>query len=94
MKRKVLEAFDYAYDGVRVNRLKANRLYEIRDEHVERFEAEGKIEPTARSEARSRAETVLTSMTDAEDAAITAAALSDPDAQPVSTLFRRKRKTA
>jgi hypothetical protein len=44
MKRKVLEAFDYAYDGVHVNRLKAGRSYQIRDEHVARFEDEGKIE--------------------------------------------------
>ena len=44
MKRKVLEDFNYAYDGVHVNRLKAGRSYSIRDEHVARFEDEGKIE--------------------------------------------------
>ena len=44
MKRKVLEDFNYAYDGVRVNRLKAGRFYPIRQEHLSRFEAEGKIE--------------------------------------------------
>lgn len=44
MKRKVLVDFDYAFDGVHANRLRAGRSYEIRDEHVARFEAEGKIE--------------------------------------------------
>lgn len=47
MKRKVLVDFDYAFDGVHANRLKAGRSYEIRDEHVARFEAEGKIEAPA-----------------------------------------------
>ena len=44
MKRRVLVAFDYALDGKRANRLRAGKIYEIRDEHVDRFEAEGKIE--------------------------------------------------
>jgi len=44
MKSMVIEAFDYAYDGVHPNRLKPGKSYEIRDEHVARFEAEGKIE--------------------------------------------------
>lgn len=45
MKRKVLIPFDYAFDGIRVNRLRPGKSYEIRDEHVAMFVAEGKIEP-------------------------------------------------
>jgi uncharacterized protein (DUF4415 family) len=42
------------------------------------------------SSALARARLALASMTDEEDAAITAAALADPDAQPVDELMRRK----
>lgn len=44
MKYKVLVPFEYALDGVHSNRLKAGRSYEIRDEHVPRFEMDGLIE--------------------------------------------------
>ncbi len=54
MKRKVLIPFDYAFDGVRVNRLRAGKVYEIRDEHVAQFVADGKIEPAAGDPAPKR----------------------------------------
>jgi uncharacterized protein (DUF4415 family) len=41
------------------------------------------------AEARRRAKAALAAMKDAEDATITEAALSDPDAQPVDELFKR-----
>lgn len=54
MKRKVIEAFDYAADGVRANRLKVGRRYEFPDDLANRFEAEGKLEPLARPGPRGR----------------------------------------
>ncbi|MEO3386008.1 hypothetical protein [Mesorhizobium sp. CAU 1741] len=45
MKRKVIEAFDYAADGIHVNRLKAGRSYPFPAADAARFEAEGKLEP-------------------------------------------------
>jgi uncharacterized protein (DUF4415 family) len=42
------------------------------------------------SSALAKARMALSEMTDEEDAAITAAALADPDAQPVDELMRRK----
>lgn len=47
MKRKVIAAFDYAADGVHVNRLKAGRSYEFPADHAARFEVEGYLEPLA-----------------------------------------------
>ncbi|PSJ57690.1 BrnA antitoxin family protein [Kumtagia ephedrae] len=44
-----------------------------------------------KTEARRRARAALESMTDEENAAITAAALADPDAQPVDELFARNK---
>lgn len=44
-----------------------------------------------REEARALARTILAGMSDEEDAAITAAALADPDAQPLETLELRRR---
>jgi uncharacterized protein (DUF4415 family) len=43
------------------------------------------------AEARSRAARALAKMTDEEDAAIAAAALADPDAQPIDDILRRRR---
>ena len=50
MKRKVIVAFDYAEDGVHVNRLKVGRSYEFPVELAERFEREGKLEPIGGTE--------------------------------------------
>ncbi len=47
MNCKVLESFHYAADGKHPNLLRAGTMAEIRDEHVARFEAEGKIERAA-----------------------------------------------
>lgn len=45
MKRKVIEAFDYAADGVHANRLKVGRSYEFPEQLARRFEDEGKLAP-------------------------------------------------
>ena len=58
MKRRVLTDFFYCHDGKHPNLLKAGRSYEIRDEHVARFEAEGKIEPTRKPVVIGRAKNV------------------------------------
>lgn len=43
-----------------------------------------------RADAKRRAQAALDTMTDAEDAAITAAAQADPDAQPSAELLRAR----
>ncbi|EKF17087.1 BrnA antitoxin family protein [Nitratireductor pacificus] len=49
-----------------------------------------RLTPAEREEARRRARRSLAETSDAEDAAITAAAEADPDAQPADDLFGRK----
>lgn len=48
------------------------------------------VDPKKRAEAKARALAALESMTDEEDAKIRAAAESDPGAQPVEEILRRK----
>lgn len=53
------------------------------------IERSGTAEPISKADALARAKAALAAMTDAEDAAITKAALADPDAQPVDELFNK-----
>lgn len=48
MKRKVIESFHFAADGVRADLMKAGRWYVFPAEHAARFEAEGKLERAVR----------------------------------------------
>ena len=52
---------------------------------------EAKPPKQSRSEVLALARKALAAMTDEEDAAITAAALSDPDAQPLDRLALKRR---
>lgn len=45
MKRKVKEAFYYAYDGINAKLLRAGRSYPFKPEDAARFETEGYLEP-------------------------------------------------
>lgn len=44
MKRKVIESFQYAADGVHPRLMRAGRSYEFPDDHAARFTDEGKLQ--------------------------------------------------
>ncbi|MFC3071490.1 hypothetical protein [Shinella pollutisoli] len=44
MKRKVIESFQYAADGVHPRLMRAGRSYEFPDDHAARFADEGKLQ--------------------------------------------------
>lgn len=45
MKRKVIESFQFAADGVHPRLMRAGRSYAFPADLAERFEAEGKLQP-------------------------------------------------
>lgn len=56
--------------------------------------AKAAVDSSPRKGLLERAKAARAAMTDEEDAAITAAAIADPDAQPVDELFRRRGRPA